>query len=925
MKPFNGKGAIPGSPAPPKREKRVSVWVEGRKLHPVWMSLLLLITVSFISPPVHAIEPGGKAGLIITASGEVRGPLPYTLNSNLTGLVEPLPIIEDYAEHTIFAYYPYDVNTSPDPKRVSATPIRPVQTQDGESTTHLDKNSFYVAPPVTYYVGDNPGVQFAITNSNFFFHINSNASGVVVNSVTLESQDGAEIAFNVGYADITLPSNDPKFAVVSGLQDTRSSILLNINGGLPVPNSTTKFSRASMAFSPFNAYGDKLLVKVSTNKGDREFEIDGEEYKKGTSYVIPLYLEFLEPEVSLQWSVSTTTDDTASFTDVDNEKTTVANVPGPVYLQIRPDVKYLEYDSWDIDYTAVPVDYLYPVTVPIDKDDRYDFNEGNPHRAAGTYTYTVHEVRLYKGGSLAHLVSYDNTPYKHTIRINTEEPPPVDIYFQWSVSTTTGDDDAFSNVRNNTTTEVAEPTPVYLRIHPVVTGPLEFDSWEISYTAVPQEYEFPMTPVVAGSPYGFNNADPHTLPGSYTYTVHSYAFYKEGKKVLDSWGYYQHTIIIDRGDDPDPPDPPQPPDPPEPPVTPWPPVLPPDPPVIDPDPDPDQWIVIRQPSPLCYTDMELPILFMLQYKEKLLEYALAFTDEAKAAGFEDDSVFTALPDNGLITIPVKGYVPKGIYYGYVVVRIKGKAETELFPFRIQAMDYIRITEQPQPVSSRCEGDGFKLWVETEGDVLSYQWFRNGEIIPAAIDSVYEAILDDQTLGDYYVEVNGYCNTEISDTVTLGMNTLKIQIKWDDVLYLTNTDGQYVAFRWYKDGQAINPHGTSIYYTDPNGLLGSYHVRAYRDDGSYDETCPVSFVTTTKASEVSLYPNPVGRGTSFTLQGEELQGSSVEVYDFYGRQVSRKQVTGNMIDMIAPSVSGMYVVRIVQANGRVKSLKLLVKD
>lgn len=889
-------------------------WIS-HKISSVLVLLLLLMAGFFISPSVKAIGPGEKVGLIVQAANQIVGPLSYTLNSNMTGLVEPLPIISPYEEHKVYSYSPYSVNTSNDPTRVQVTPIPYQQIQQGESGNRPTNYDFYVGVPMSYYAGDRPTVLFAAAYTTLQYHINSNVNDLIVNEITLKAPDGAVVTFTGATANITLPSSNPDFGKINDFEGGFSAVQLTIENGLPIPNSEVEFSKGYVTINPFNAQGQMLQITVKTNKGDFVIDRNGEEFRRGTSYEIPIRIEVKEPEVSMQWSVSTSTNNISSFTDVDNEEVTIVDAPGPVYLQIRPETANLDYDSWDIDYTAVPPGYMYPVTVPLAEDERFNFNQGNPHRVAGTYIYTVTEIRFYMGGSEVHSVSFDNEPYKYTIRIKQEEPPQVNVSFQWSVSTTINDDNAFRDVGNFTVTNVIEPTPVYLRIRPVVDGTLDYDSWEINYTAEPRDYEFPVTPISKGSPYGFNKENPHIQTGSYIYTVRSYVLYKDRRVVMDGWVNYVHTIIIDEKDDPIPPDPPEP----------WPPVLPPDPPVIDPDPNPDSWLYLRPTAPLCYTDMEFPVSFVLQYKDKPLEYAIAFTDAAKAVGFEDDSTYTALPENGLISIPVKGYIPKGVYYGYLVVRIKGTTDIDLFPFRIQVMDYVQITEQPQSVGLRCEGDGFTFWVETEGNVLSYQWYRNEEIIPGATDDVYQAILSSETEGSYYVEVNGYCNMVTSDTVSVKLNTLTIQLKWSDVLYLTNLDGRYVSFQWYKDGQAITTYGNSIYYTDPNGLLGCYSVRGYKSDGSYDESCPTCFDTQTKASELLLYPNPVSTGGYFTLKGEELPGAWIEIYDFYGRQFRRKQIVGNSIDITAPSVSGMYIVRIILPNGRVTTRQLLVKD
>jgi len=168
----------------------------------------------------------------------------------------------------------------------------------------------------------------------------------------------------------------------------------------------------------------------------------------------------------------------------------------------------------------------------------------------------------------------------------------------------------------------------------------------------------------------------------------------------------------------------------------------------------------------------------------------------------------------------------------------------------------------------------------------------------------------------------------SDTVTVKMSPLSILMKWDDVLYIKNTDNRYIKFQWYKNGQEIITYGNAVYYTDPEGLQGTYFVRAYYSDTEYDESCPVVFTTKTRSSIVSLYPNPVERYRQITIESDEaghsFVGASIQIYDISGRKIhsSRSVSQKTMITLNAPA--GNYIVHITIPGGKEIIKKLIIK-
>jgi len=853
--------------------------------------------------PKTRIAIGDRFGYFMKYGSNMEGPSYFTLSGvsggNMTFL-EPVPFKNHYEVHTFYGYYPYEANTSNDPEKVHVKSIPAIQQQQGNTTDHLEDFDFNVSVPVSAYAGDSFIFYLTSLFSYFEFQISSNADGIIVNEIQLKAE-GSNIAFTDGTVNITKPAHDPEFALVKNIQGGSSEINLEItNGGLSIPNSQTVYASGYMGFNPFNASFKTLDVTVKTNKGDFTYQITGENYNRGTKYVIPIYLEIASPppvyDIDLQWSVSTS--GLNSFVDVGNNQTTLAEEPGPVYLQIRPEVTgNLDFDSWEITYSTQPGEY-HSAMSPTDKALRYTFNDSNPHTQVGNYVYTVSEAKLYKNGAEVGSATFDQDPYVHSIKINKKEepvPPFYDIALQWSVSRTNGEQSSYVDVDNLQTTVVNEPGPVYLQIRPIVTGDITFDSWEIEYASVPEEYEFKMDPISGSSRYTFNEGRPHTKMGTYKYTVTQVRLYRQGIPVGYQMFYtdpYIHTIVINKE------------------IT----------------PNPEDWITLRPIPGFCADEKEIRIPFDLRSNLNL-EYSIVFSEAAKNAGFEDVPTYSALPVNGYFTVPVNSVIPKGKYNGNILLRQAGTTAYDAYPFEVEVYEEVQITKQPSSVSILCKDDEFMLTVEAKGTNLTYQWYYNDKKIEGATSATYTGTLTEKTEGLYYVEVSGYCGMEISDKVSLNVG-VAVLIKWDDVLYITNTDNRYIAFQWYKDGMAISKDGTAIYYTDPvNGLEGTYHVRAYYNDKDYVESCPMYFSTRKISSQLSVYPNVVKMSNNITIESNELGetyiGAKIELFNIMGKKVYTSQITDSRIEIPMNYPSGAYILHITALNGKKTVEKIII--
>lgn len=384
-----------------------------------------------------------------------------------------------------------------------------------------------------------------------------------------------------------------------------------------------------------------------------------------------------------------------------------------------------------------------------------------------------------------------------------------------------------------------------------------------------------------------------------------------------------HTVVIriNEKKDPQEPDPNPDPDPDDK----WPPELP-----TDPDPNPNPWIMLHPVEPTCLSDKEINIPFTKTTSDGLW-YAIAFTEEAHTAGLKDISVYSVLPKEGVIHIGQQQINSAGTYTGYIVLKNMETDEISYAAFRVTVRANVSILSQPEPMISGCEGDLFELNVATDGDVVAYHWYHNGKIITGASGATYEGIINEESAGEYYVIAEGTCNSVKSQPVTVSVNGFAIQKKWNDLLYVDNTDGRYIRFEWYKNGERILKYGDAVYYTDEKGLEGVYSVRAYTSEGSYEESCPVIMGTDTRSvMQPTVSPSPVDRSNAFVLNlgnspADALSEAVVQMYDVSGKVIlPATRINGNRLEMTAPVQPGVYVIHIAYKEGRIKTLKLLVK-
>lgn len=344
--------------------------------------------------------------------------------------------------------------------------------------------------------------------------------------------------------------------------------------------------------------------------------------------------------------------------------------------------------------------------------------------------------------------------------------------------------------------------------------------------------------------------------------------------------------------------------------------------------NPNPQISINQVAEACSGSAEAVIPYTLAAGYDTLQYGITFDEDAILAGFVNINR-QILPANEItVNLPVNLAV--GIYRGTITVNsLNGCVGTVSYPFMIQIIENVRITEQPLPADI-CNNDGFTLSVTATGRDLAYQWYKDGNTIPNATSSTYSVAESDENLdfGRYYVVVTGKCGTATSDTVDVQRSGLSLLSKWDDVVFISNYDRLFVAYQWYKDGRPVAVNGNYQSYVENGGLDGTYTVQVTYADGTKEMSCPFVADGPSKSRMVSIYPNPVSKGGEFVVDisrfiDKDYDKVKLEVFDMTGKRVIYMNMESAIQKVRIHNSWGTYIIRLTTAENEVVMEKIVV--
>ena len=145
---------------------------------------------------------------------------------------------------------------------------------------------------------------------------------------------------------------------------------------------------------------------------------------------------------------------------------------------------------------------------------------------------------------------------------------------------------------------------------------------------------------------------------------------------------------------------------------------------------------------------------------------------------------------------------------------------------------------------------------------------------------------------------------------------------------------YIYYRWYKNGEVVSEgENRDSYSEEGNTLNGCFYLEISTEPthtywAKSNEICIGNLgIDGVNDIAMTMAPNPVVRGqqVAVTVSESNLQGAVVNVYDAQGRQVMNFELRNSNFEIPTSTlVSGIYTVRIVLADGRTATKKIVVK-
>jgi len=167
------------------------------------------------------------------------------------------------------------------------------------------------------------------------------------------------------------------------------------------------------------------------------------------------------------------------------------------------------------------------------------------------------------------------------------------------------------------------------------------------------------------------------------------------------------------------------------------------------------------------------------------------------------------------------------------------------------------------------------------------------------------------------------------TVTVVNSQLNfIRKHFDDVIFFDNSSNSFKGYTWYKNGVLVSGQ-TAQYFKDSASLNGTYYAIATKLDGTLVTTCPLTFSSSLEQEFLKIAPNPVTANSSYQINtnvnSAKIQNARVMVFNLLGTVISNQVITSNTVNMVSPSAEGVYIVKLILANGQIFTKNLLVKN
>ena len=218
----------------------------------------------------------------------------------------------------------------------------------------------------------------------------------------------------------------------------------------------------------------------------------------------------------------------------------------------------------------------------------------------------------------------------------------------------------------------------------------------------------------------------------------------------------------------------------------------------------------------------------------------------------------------------------------------------------------------------CHGNPVELSVLSAGGGagLSFQWYKNGVVIPGAFSSSYTA----DSAGSYTVTVStATCSELVSGVQVLNAPHPVILHGTGTLLYT----GSFSTYQWLFNGSPVSGANSSLY----NGAAaGIYNVVVSDGNGCTDTSAavvvsagPSSVQVVTNAADIRIYPNPA----SSVITIDAPVKVNVAVLGMDGKQLIRQDDATSV--NIGDLADGMYMIMIYDTTNKLLKADKFIKS
>ncbi|PLX19860.1 MAG: hypothetical protein C0599_10195 [Salinivirgaceae bacterium] len=231
----------------------------------------------------------------------------------------------------------------------------------------------------------------------------------------------------------------------------------------------------------------------------------------------------------------------------------------------------------------------------------------------------------------------------------------------------------------------------------------------------------------------------------------------------------------------------------------------------------------------------------------------------------------------------------------------------------------------------CIGTIITVSVEATGEMLSYQWYKDGIEIPGAVDfsySITDASEDD--LGEYTCTAYNECFSQTSTAITIDLLPMPIaafSYTLDGfVMETTNLSENADSYYWTAWGGFTSTDVNPV-FTFPNEGEKPVTLTAYNQcgDSFASETVYVG-IDDMYSTNLNIYPNPSNGEFEIQFDDEFTGDALVTIIASDGRRVHSGSYTifDQRLDLkIDDLKSGMYLIH-VKANNSIYSSRLMIE-